>query len=1522
MKKLRQCLYVLLCTAICISSAAPTVAALAAETALDPLSGIDNKIVWDFSEQKKMSTSISLDSNLSSVTPVTHNGVSALKLNYTQSYKYPLLTFSVTSAARAAFKDDTYYMAVTYMTDNTGTLLFKLGSHEEEGDSKGTIVKATQASDKWVTAVYGGDTPTALGKKWLDTVKTGQYTHPEKGLTSTRVHFAWTCSDPRSNIYFKEVVFFSNPEDAKIYAERANSYYNGTASTQNNPDTDNVVSPSPHTVVPDGAPPVVMSFSSKSTNTTQYVSRYSTSKGWEYSNVDGVECVKLTYAEAEGVKYSYKPKFTSSNQVTKEHKYVSLVFMTTEMGTHSIKLFNDNNGKSVILATDTYASNGKWTATSPVDISASGALMMFVAGFHNSIEFSAPHEGAEIYLKEIVFFTSKLQADAYDFNDITNTAVTDPLSGIDNKIVWDFSEQKKMSTSISLDSNLSSVTPVTHNGVSALKLNYTQSYKYPLLTFSVTSAARAAFKDDTYYMAVTYMTDNTGTLLFKLGSHEEEGDSKGTIVKATQASDKWVTAVYGGDTPTALGKKWLDTVKTGQYTHPEKGLTSTRVHFAWTCSDPRSNIYFKEVVFFSNPEDAKIYAERANLYYNNVGWSEEAVKIFIGENPIENYRIVIAKDSNSAVIGAAKKLQSRYKDITGTDIPIVTDETAVTDYEILLGKTNRPESDTFYGADEIYGAANAAKVRLADYRIKVIGKKLVFASPIGIGINSAVEYFNEIYFHGKLIGTVALSPEFYLVGTPVDYTANLPTNTWMPRVNTTDPKVLIEDFTTDNGYFTEEDAKNDWKYEKGALATKAKAELSLAYIHVYESNAEFEADFTYSSPSDDAVMGITLRCTAPEAYVRTGYDFNEGEWYIETRQGYDFDSYRVATSAATLVPGENYRLTALVDGNVTILAVNGTEMLRSEVTTQVTPGRVGVYAKGVDVSVDNVKLTLLSGEGTVLKNLNHTIVGRERGTFIEGASPLVMNDGSILLTRSKNFNYVSKDDGITWESVDTWTDYNTDHPNFLRLENGDWLKLEKKYVDGVGYMVCELSSDDGKNWRDGGVICAEKHDETGKYIANMNDMITQVRSGRIFVSMTYSQGVNTKIWYNFVTFYYSDDNGITWHKSLDSRHIEGNAVTVNEKGIVPVDDKAKYFAEARIIQCADGRIRMLNSWNNYPCFVYCDSFDNGETWGPLQMMDEFTCNRSSYAIARDKYAENDTTYYMVWCYDIPYSSPTPLPRSRFALAKTTDGMNWEYIGDVWRWESADCVGPNPTNGNSTHINHIVDPAITVTRGNLIIGSGISEYCTGNHASYHNVQLQHMWTISKDTLPESKVLNSFIDIDAGASYNNAVSYVVSKGLFNGMSTTSFEPHTIMNRAMFVTVLGRLDGVDAAQYTKVSFSDVEAGSWYAPYVEWASANGVVNGMGNGTYGVTESITVQQACLMLYRYANAKTAATSTSITVTDFADFASVAGWAKDGVEWALANGIYAGQGGKLEATSPASRALVATMFYNYVSAFKK
>ena len=189
------------------------------------------------------------------------------------------------------------------------------------------------------------------------------------------------------------------------------------------------------------------------------------------------------------------------------------------------------------------------------------------------------------------------------------------------------------------------------------------------------------------------------------------------------------------------------------------------------------------------------------------------------------------------------------------------------------------------------------------------------------------------------------------------------------------------------------------------------------------------------------------------------------------------------------------------------------------------------------------------------------------------------------------------------------------------------------------------------------------------------------------------------------------------------------------------------------------------------------------------------------------------------------------------------------------------------------------------------------------------------TVEVEIVPETTPwANPFTDVGEMDAFYVAVQYVYENGLFKGMSATEFGPAITMNRAMFVTVLGRLTGVNVDDFTTVTFADCEAGSWYAPYVEWAAKAGIVKGMSATEFAPDAEITVEQALTILYRYMTTMGYDLTGEADLTAYADAASVSDWAMDAVQWAVANEIYEVTDA-LAPQSAAARSLVATMLYN-------
>ncbi len=127
----------------------------------------------------------------------------------------------------------------------------------------------------------------------------------------------------------------------------------------------------------------------------------------------------------------------------------------------------------------------------------------------------------------------------------------------------------------------------------------------------------------------------------------------------------------------------------------------------------------------------------------------------------------------------------------------------------------------------------------------------------------------------------------------------------------------------------------------------------------------------------------------------------------------------------------------------------------------------------------------------------------------------------------------------------------------------------------------------------------------------------------------------------------------------------------------------------------------------------------------------------------------------------------------------------------------------------------------------------------------------------------------------------IKYCYLNKLFYGISDTTFAPDATMTRAMFVTVLGRLAGVDVASYKTDKFKDVDQKALYAPYVAWATQNNIVQGYPDGNFGPDDPVTREQMCELIRRYAvyaNIPLKYTERAIAFTDaskISDYAKAA-----------------------------------------------
>lgn len=161
--------------------------------------------------------------------------------------------------------------------------------------------------------------------------------------------------------------------------------------------------------------------------------------------------------------------------------------------------------------------------------------------------------------------------------------------------------------------------------------------------------------------------------------------------------------------------------------------------------------------------------------------------------------------------------------------------------------------------------------------------------------------------------------------------------------------------------------------------------------------------------------------------------------------------------------------------------------------------------------------------------------------------------------------------------------------------------------------------------------------------------------------------------------------------------------------------------------------------------------------------------------------------------------------------------------------------------------------------------------------------------------------NFVDVSRADWFYDYVQYVAQNGLMEGTTRTAFEPNASMTRAMFWTVLARIDG-----------ETITGDAWKTLAQTWA----VESGISDGT-NADALITREQMVTMLYRFAN------SPEVAATGFGQFtdgASVSDYATDAVTWALSEGILTGMGdGILAPQGTATRAQAAAMLMRFVEA---
>ena len=182
-------------------------------------------------------------------------------------------------------------------------------------------------------------------------------------------------------------------------------------------------------------------------------------------------------------------------------------------------------------------------------------------------------------------------------------------------------------------------------------------------------------------------------------------------------------------------------------------------------------------------------------------------------------------------------------------------------------------------------------------------------------------------------------------------------------------------------------------------------------------------------------------------------------------------------------------------------------------------------------------------------------------------------------------------------------------------------------------------------------------------------------------------------------------------------------------------------------------------------------------------------------------------------------------------------------------------------------------------------------------------------------------NPFTDVSEKDWFYGDVMFVYENGLMLGTSKTLFSPYGTATRGMMATILWRMEGSPAPK-GKNSFTDVEAGKWYADAITWTAENGIFAGYGKDKFGPDDPITREQLAAIFYRYADYKGYDLTVKGNLDTFKDADKITDYAKTAMQWAVGSSLVKGKSGNLlDPQGTATRAEIAAMLHRFIEKYE-
>lgn len=146
-------------------------------------------------------------------------------------------------------------------------------------------------------------------------------------------------------------------------------------------------------------------------------------------------------------------------------------------------------------------------------------------------------------------------------------------------------------------------------------------------------------------------------------------------------------------------------------------------------------------------------------------------------------------------------------------------------------------------------------------------------------------------------------------------------------------------------------------------------------------------------------------------------------------------------------------------------------------------------------------------------------------------------------------------------------------------------------------------------------------------------------------------------------------------------------------------------------------------------------------------------------------------------------------------------------------------------------------------------------------------------------PTSPTVSGFSDVTADKYYAESVKWAVDENITKGVTATTFQPNSTCTQAQIITFIWRAQGSPKVS-TVAPYDNITSANYYYDAVNWAYANGMIDGSFNPNSPCSRSLAMQ------FLYALACKPAVTSDEAFTDVSNSARY----HDAVYWAVQQGI--------------------------------